>query len=91
MAKITPAVVLAATVLSVALPAASPAQATPLAAAANMRLASETVSPVTNVTWWGHRRFQHRSFFFHHRPFFFHRFHHRRFFFVHRFHRCRWC
>ena len=86
----------AAVVLSAAFLAANPAQATPLGATADMRLASETISPVTNI-WWG--RGFHRPFFFHHRPFFHHRafFFHRRPFFAHRafafhrFHHCRWC
>jgi hypothetical protein len=76
----------AAAAVSVTALTASPAQAMPLGAATNVRLADQTVDPVTKVTWWGHRRF-HR----HHHGFFFHR-HHPRFVFLHRHHRhCRWC
>jgi hypothetical protein len=95
MAKSTSITILAAAAaLSAVVAANYPARATPLGAAIDTRLGSETVDPVTNVTWWGHHRF-HRPFFFHHRAFFFHRafafqrFHHRPFF--HRFHRCWWC
>ncbi len=90
MRKFTPIAVSAAAIVSVALLTSSPADATALGAAANGQLGNEVVSPVTNVAWWGHRRFSHRPFFFHHRAFAFHRFHHRPIFF-HRFHRCRWC
>jgi len=88
MIKTMPRIAAAAAVLSAALLATNPTQAMPLGAAANIPLASETTSSVTQV--WGHGGF-HRGFFFH-RPFF-----HRRAFFFHRpfFHRrfafCRWC
>ena len=65
MSKLT---TIAAAALSAALLTTSPAQATPLGAAANIRLPSEMVSPLTNV--WGHHRFFHHRV--HHR---FHRFH----------------
>jgi len=81
MARLTPIAVSAAAVLSVMALTASPVQATALGAATNVRLADQTVSPATNVTWWGHRRFHHRGFFIHR--------HHPRFVFRHR--HCRWC
>jgi hypothetical protein len=93
MHKIRLIPVSAAVVLSAALLTGNPAQATPLGATADLRLASKAISPVTNV-WWG--RGFHRGFFFHRRPFFHKRafFFHRRPFFARRafaFHRCRWC
>jgi hypothetical protein len=91
MTNLTPIAALTAAGLSAALLTTTPASATPLGAAADMRLASEAASPVTSVQWWGHHRF-HRPFFHHgaFRAFAFHRFHHRPSFF-HRFHRCWWC
>ena len=97
MTKLTPCIVLATATLSATPPAGNIAQATALGAAIDkMGVSSETASPITNVNWWEHDRFFHRSFFFHHRPFFFHRFHREfafedRPFFFHRFHRCHWC
>jgi hypothetical protein len=79
MTRLTPATVSAAAALTAALLTANPAQATVLGAATNdARLASATLSPVTNVVWWGHQRFHrpffHRRAFFVGRAFAFHRF-----------------
>ena len=92
MSKLTLGTVFMATALSATLLTAGRGEATPLgAAAANVRFASESISPVTSV-WWRVHRF-HRPLFFHHRAFFLrHRVFalHRPFLF-HRFHRCHWC
>jgi hypothetical protein len=81
MRKLTLTAVSAATILSGASLVANPVEATPLGAAADARLSTEGVSPVTNVTWWGHRHHRfHRFIVIRH-----HRFHHH--------HRCwrGWC
>jgi len=92
----TQIITLAGMIVSAALLAGNPVQATGLDAATNAQPVTENAGLLMNVSYGSygeHRRFVHRSFFhrpFFHRAFAFQRFHHRPFF-VHRFHRCYYC
>jgi hypothetical protein len=76
MTKIILTAVAAAAILTAGLVTPNRVEATALGmAAANLRLAAETVDPVTNVRWWwGHRHHgYYRAYAFY--PVYHHRFH----------------
>ena len=89
MRRIALAIATAAAMLGAGLLISDRAEATALGVAtSNMRLAAETVDPVTDVAWWRHHRRFHRTVFFHRRHYF-----HRPVYASHRpyLYRCRWC